>query len=401
MNSPDSNNSPEPIPTNSSLTPISEGNESPIEAEIVEDLSKSKKHRQERSLRIVRHSLRRREKQATVSIVTISLPEGEYIAEAQRINPAQKPKPTWLDNFVTPWGIAGLLMLLSANILLSYAQWSNSQQVAQAPKPSKTLTPPENSPSLSIPDSLNLALENPDRLTLDSLSTIAPNTNIATTPIAPQQPIAATPTPTLSNVLLPPPAPPMAQSQPVQTVPPVQTYSAPPTAPIAPVSPSQPPLPPPPVPQAANVMPANERSPLETIPTFSNNSDRLSEFSQRHRAEQKRQEMENLPSLSFNQKVRSDRLSRQNQLDPNRTRQQFQQRQREQIEQQLPIADNQQSSPTNEIVIQQQPATTNREDIEQQLPPAPPQAQPLSNNSKPTVEMNNDGSVEIRSNSLR
>ncbi|NJO94096.1 MAG: hypothetical protein HC820_06570 [Hydrococcus sp. RM1_1_31] len=149
------------------------------------------------------------------------------------------------------------------------------------------------------------------------------------------------------------------------------------------------------------MLPPANGSPLETIPIFSDNSDRLSEFTQRHAAEQRRQEMQNLPSLGFSQKVRSDRLSRHNQLDPHRMRQEFQQRQREQIEQQLPIADNQRQTPSKEMVVPQPPATTSREDIEQQLPPAPPQAQPLPNNSKPTVEMNNDGSVEIRSNTLR
>lgn len=408
MNSPNSNDSPEHPPIDSAITHTSDCNEPPIEAELVEDLSEPKNRRKERSLYIVRHPLRR-EKQAVVSVV-ISFPEEDYIAEAQRINPAQEPERTWLDNFVTPWGMAGLLLLLSANILLTYAQWSRSQQVAQAPNSSESVTPPQDS-ALSIPDSLNLALDKSDRLTLDSLSTIAPSTNIATAPIVPKQAstpqppaIAATPaSPTLSNVLLPPPAPPVAQPQPIQSVQqPITAYPVPPTVSVAPVSvPSQPPLPPPPVAQAASATPSTERSPLETIPTFSDNSDRLSEFTQRHGAEQRRQEMENLPSLSFTQKVRSDRLSRQYQLDPNRTRQQFQQRQREQIEQQLPIANNQQQGNPEEIVIQQQPATTSREAIEQQLPPAAPQSQSLSNNNKPTVEMNNDGSVEIRSNSLR
>ncbi|NJO94095.1 MAG: hypothetical protein HC820_06565 [Hydrococcus sp. RM1_1_31] len=141
------------------------------------------------------------------------------------------------------------MLLLSANILLSYAQWSSSQQVAQAPNPSESVTPPQDvPPTLSIRDSLNLALEKSDRLTLDSLSTIAPSTEIATTPIAPQQQaIAATLTPpTLSKVLLPPPALPQ----------PIQAYPVPPTVSVAPVPiPSQPPLPPSPVAQSASATP--------------------------------------------------------------------------------------------------------------------------------------------------
>ncbi|AFY75905.1 hypothetical protein Ple7327_0449 [Pleurocapsa sp. PCC 7327] len=222
----------------------------------------------------------------------------------------------------------------------------------------------------------------------DSASKSSTPTASSQTPPAQAKAIAAKPTPSLTQALLP------LSVQPQQTI---QTYTLPPSLPVASLQlPSQPPqpsshvqqlqTPPPPV-----ISSTQSVQQAQTVPTLPQNADPMAEFSQRHAAEQRRLEAENLPTPSLYQKTRLEGIAKQNQLNPDGLIRYFQQQQKEQI---LNSTNGGSVASSQQPAISNQPLTTNNPQ------PSTIDASP-SNKGRPLVEMNNDGSVEIRSNSLR
>jgi hypothetical protein len=364
----------------SAITPISHEGMQPIEAELVENdyFSTPRGEGQLSGDRVG----------DLVPLSHHAILDVEYLATAERTTPQlHKTESHWQDLFMTPWTIAAMLMVITANILLGFSQWNRPNQLT-AEQNSSTLTPAtQQPPAKSIPKNIDLAAEKSSRLDVAALSLIetASQTPIAVSPPSipapqttsvPQPPaIAAKSTPSLSQALLPP----SLQPQPT-----VQNYTPPASLPVV----AQPPLPSPPsVPstlgQTPSVAPspAPTQNPMQTVPTLPENSDPITEFSQRHVAEQRRLEEENLPTPTLYQQTRIEGLSRQYQLDPNSLTRQVQQMQKEQV-----------------------PSSVNGETVDNAQPIVPP---PTTNNAsppdngQPSVEIKNDGSVEIRSNSLR
>ncbi|OKH21591.1 hypothetical protein NIES593_15355 [Hydrococcus rivularis NIES-593] len=391
MNCSDSNNSPEKSSITSSTTPASEDSVQSIDAEIVENDRSSSNS----IVNVKRNPIQRRS--VKVYRVVKLLPASyEAIPEAERTTRPDRDR-NWLDDVMTPWTIASMLLVLGANILLGFSQLSRPNQMTAEQDISKTATPStQQLQTLSTPKNLDLATEKPDRLDVEVLSQVKPDsagkssTPTASSQIPPAQAkaIAAKPTPRLTQALLPP------SVQPQQII---QTYTLPPSLPVASLQvPSQPPqpsshvqqlqTPPPPV-----ISSTQSVQQAQTVPTLPQNADPMAEFSQRHAAEQRRLEAENLPTPSLYQKTRLEGIAKQNQLNPDGLIRYFQQQQKEQI---LNSTNGESAASSQQPAISNQPLTTNNPQ------PSTIDASP-SNKGRPLVEMNNDGSVEIRSNSLR
>jgi hypothetical protein len=275
------------------------------------------------------------------------------------------------------------------------AQWNRSSTVTAVGETSESVTPPAPQPQAeSSPKNIDLAVQKSDRLNLRSLSLVDPGDKTSTTAIAPniptvtaqppamasvnpQQAMAAKGTSNLSQALLPP----SLQPQPT-----IQPYFLPTFVSITP----------PPVPsQQPQTIPAapSPQSVSQTQP-LSENPDPIAELSQRHAAEQRRLEGENIPAPTLFQQTRIDGISKQYQLDPNVVTRQYQQMQQQQV-----------ANPNNSESANQQPTPNNSESANSQPTPnnVPPTSNnvPVPDNGKPSVEIKNDGSVEIRSNSVR
>jgi hypothetical protein len=357
----------------------------------------------------------------------------EYLDVAERTKQFKKqPDGLWIDFFKSPWTIASMLLLLTANILICIGQWNRDSTVTAVQETSENATPPAPQPQAETsPKNTDLAAKKSDSLHLESLSlvdpgdktAIAPNVQTAPTQtpamanVNPQQAIAAKGTSSnLSQALLPP------SLQPQQTA---QPYSVPPSLAIAP----------PPVPSqqtqtlpvAPAPQPVSQAQPtMQTVPTLSENPDPVAELSQRQAAEQRRLEGENIPAPTLYQQNRIDGIAKQYQLDPNNVTRYYQQMQ----QQQAPNPNNsesanQQPTPNNVVPTSnysesatQQPTpnnvvpTPNYSESANQQPtpnnvtitnnaPSTPNTAPVPDNGKPSVEIKNDGSVEIRSNNLR
>jgi hypothetical protein len=322
-----------------------------------------------------------------------------------------------------------MLLLLSANILLGFSQLSSPNRVTAEQDASENTTQSAQQPqTLSTPKNVDLATEQSDRLDVGVLSQVKPGSAVSTTASMLSAPTASSqssptqakaiaaqpkPTPSLTKALLPP------SLQPQQTI---QTYTLPPSLPVASLqTPSHPPQPPsqiqqvqtPPPPVTRPTQPVQQaQSVTQTVPTLPQNAAPIEEFSQRHAAEQRRLEAENLPAPSLYQKTRLEGIANQNQLDPNGLMRHFQQQQKEQILNSTngeSAASNQQPAISNQLqtINDPQPTTNNPQSTISNQQPTTNNPQPTtsntspSNNSRPLVEMNNDGSVEIRSNSLR
>jgi hypothetical protein len=321
--------------------------------------------------------------------------EGDYLQIAYRTTSSQVEQNR-LESLITPWSIAAMLMLLTANILLGVSQWQHSSQLAAQNNYLENSTASiEPSQTFSTSRNVDLTAEKSDRLDVDVLSLAQRNpatTSIATSiPSAQANVTAAKPVPSLTQALLPP-AP-----QPQQPQPNIQSYPIPPTLPVAtsipapqqpptPIAappapvPRQFPFPPPPMAQVPPLTPVSQPLPpsqavTQTVPAPSNAATPVEEFSKRHAAEQQRAEAANRPIPTLYQKTRVEGLAREYQLDPNRLTEQVQQLQ---------------SQPTNDV----------RQSIENQLPPSPNTASQPSK-EKPTIERKSDGSIEKRSNNLR
>lgn len=395
MKHPNSDNFPEQSASDSSITPSSshDGVE-PIDAEIVEDDCSPSSDRSN----FQGNSSRRGDR--VTSLVPVShnaIFDIEYLEEAERTKHFKKqPDSIWLDFFKSPWTIASMLLLLTANILICFAQWNRSSTVTAVRETSESATPPAPQPQAeSSPKNTNLAAQKSDRLNLEALSLVDPGDKTATTAIAPnvptapaqtpamasvnpQQAMAAQGTSNLSQALLPP------SLQPQQII---QPYSLPPSVSVTPppVPSQQPQM----LPSAPSPQPVSQAQPtMQTVPTLSQNTDPIAELSQRHAAEQRRLEAENLPAPTLFQQSRINGISKQYQLDPNAVTRQYQQMQQQQV-----------PSPNNSESANQQP-TPNDVSITNNPPPTSNNV-PVPDNGTPSVEIKNDGSVEIRSNSLR
>jgi hypothetical protein len=313
--------------------------------------------------------------------------EGDYIEVAHRTTYSTVERNR-LESLITPWTIAAMLMLLTANILLSVSQWQYSSQLTAQNKALEDATA-SLEPSQIPPTSRNVDLTAPksDRLDVDVLSLAQGSPAYSqTTKLPPAQTnaTAAKPAASLTQALLPPaPQPqrsqPNIQSYPIPASLPVANSSIPIAAPPAP-APRQFPFPPPPMAQVPPLAPPSQPLPpsppaTQTVPAPSKAPSRVEEFSKRHAAEQQRAEAANRPVPTMYQKTRAEGLAREYQLDPDRLTQQVQQ-------------------------LQSQPNEDVRQNIQNQLPPSPNTASQPSNR-KPSIERKSDGSIEIRSNNLR
>jgi hypothetical protein len=230
-----------------------------------------------------------------------------------------------LDRLFTPWGISSLLLLLVANILLTFNQGGNSSYLTAAENASAQ--PQE----LAISPSLNLAVEKPDRLDVKSLSTLPFSPSVAVKlPLAAGAPAPqAKNVPSASNLstaLLPPslrPELPQGYPLPASLLPvpapaPVSSYPQPApqtTVQAIPVPPSLQPVstnPAPPIPVPSPPPPSNTATPEPALAIP-------------HALEQNRQELENASPLGFNQKTRLKMQAAQNQSDPNQLTEQMEQ----------------------------------------------------------------------------
>jgi hypothetical protein len=390
----DAANSSQASSINSAIASSSENLEEPIEAEIVENFHRSSNHlvnaqgnpserKQISGDRVgsIVYQSSLSDREIFVPLSHDAILDGEYVEVAQSTTP-DKLERNWLDLLATPWTMASMFLLLTANILLSYSQWSDSSQIAADGNSFAIAKPTPELSEVSSIKNLNLAVEKSDRLDAGALSLVAPSSTSSKTASVPPVPPSPTlqPTSNLTNVLLPPSLQPQ----------PIQTHPLPPSLPVAySPAPNQPSLPPPPpvaqtLPVPPSIQPVTENKPVSaTIPTFSQKIDPISEFSQRHAAEQRRLEQENLPAPSFYQKTRIDRQAQHNQHDPSILMRQFQQLQREQVPNSM---NGQLANPEQQTINYPQPTTY---------------TEPSSGNNKPSVEINSDGSVEIKSNSLR
>lgn len=399
MNQLNGANFPEPSSNDSTLA---NNDEQLIEAEIVENepFSATNPHKYPQN-----SSSRRPKGNNVVSIVHqpqqihrgIFIPlsddilEGDYIEVAHRTTSSTIERNR-LESLITPWTIASMLMLLTANILLSISQWHYSSQLAAQKNLLENGTASIETPQISsISRNVNLAAEKSDRLDVEVLSLAqgSPATTQTSVSVARVQATTTTkPAPNLTQALLPP-AP--------QPQPNIQSYSVPATLPVANSSipaPQQPPtpiaappapaprqfpFPPPPMAQVPPLAPPSQPLPpaqpvTQTVPAPSNTAP-IAEFSKRHVAEQQRAEAANRPVPTLYQKTRVEGLAREYQLDPNKLTQQVQQ-------------------------LQSQPTTNVQQSIQNQLPPSPNNLSRPSN-EKPSIERKSDGSIEIRSNNLR
>jgi hypothetical protein len=287
--------------------------------------------------------------------------EGDYIEVAHRTT-ASTVERNRLESLITPWTMAAMLMLLTANILLSVSQWRYSSQLAaqnnSVEKATASIDPQQ---TLSTPRNVDLSAEKSDRLDVDVLSLAQGNPAIKPTAT---NTTATIPVPSLKQALLPP-APQTQQPQPNIQSYPIPAPQQPPTAIAAPPAPVPSQFPPPPPSQAVT----------QTVPAPSNATSPVEDFSKRHAAEQQRVEAANRPIPTLYQKTRAEGLARQYQLDPNSLTEQIQQLQ---------------TQPTNDV----------RQNLQNQLPPTPNNLSQPSNR-KPSIERKSDGSIEIRSNNLR
>jgi hypothetical protein len=316
------------------------------------------------------------------------IPEGDYIEVAYRTTSSTK-ECNRLESLVTPWSIAAMLMLLTANILLSVSQWHYSSQLAAQNNSLENATASvEAQQTLSISRNVDLTAKKSDRLDVNVLSLAQGNpttASVATSiPPARANATAAKTAQSLTQALLPPvPQPqqpqPNIQSYPIPATLPVATSIPAPQQPQSPIAappapvPRQFPFPPPPMAQVPPLAPPNQPLPpsqpaTQTVPAPSNAATPVEEFSKRHAAEQQRAEAANRPIPTLYQKTRVEGLARQYQLDPDRLTEQVQQLQ---------------TQPTNDV----------RQSIQNQLPPSPNTASQPSN-GKPSIERKSDGSIE-------
>lgn len=127
-----------------------------------------------------------------------------------------------LETWLTPWGISGLALLLLANILLTWSQFTTSEALPEKSSPEPSLSALEPSPST---DSLSLS-------ELSPVAEVPPPPTVPTAPksvpvpVPPQPPTVSAPS--LRDVLFPPSLRPQA---------PPPTVSSPPApASVVPVS---------------------------------------------------------------------------------------------------------------------------------------------------------------------
>ncbi len=109
------------------------------------------------------------------------------------------PLPLWLKqgliSLSTPWGLGSLSLIVVTNVAVAGVQLWKMQQTPQD-TPSATLNLDTASPSLSIPNSLNIARKSPNKVILDGLSTVS---NPSTSTQSPQPAKKPSPIPSAST----------------------------------------------------------------------------------------------------------------------------------------------------------------------------------------------------------
>lgn len=229
-----------------------------------------------------------------------------------------------LEQLFTPWGMRSLLILLFANMLLSWAQWSTEKQLAN------TTINQAKSQEISLSKPVNLTTKNLKNLTLDKLSLlpVSPTSAIRTANSSIKTPRAITQTPAytavahkgasnLTNALLPP----SLQPQLVQTY---STTSAPSPSltqslPVRPVSRQQVPHPS----QSQPVYPSIKPAPVQS-PQVTQNAEKKAQLEQRIFEEIRIREQKPEP-LGFNHQTRAKLRAAQNQQAPSQLIEQLQQ----------------------------------------------------------------------------
>jgi hypothetical protein len=279
------------------------------------------------------------------TLATTRLSQNAYLEEALPL--LNESEQTWIDYFLTPWGMGSILLLLIANVLLGLTQLSDSRGLTTASQSSViSTTLAEREPELDLYNRLNLASEKSVDVELETLSTLPASVDTATPSqvttavnLAPAQ-VSLPPHPTivvdgskdLTAALLPP------------SLRPQLTQSYLPSVPIAPVAspiqspqpsslpPKASPIPPPPPINSTGINPSfgtvSSPANLSSNPTNTNPS--AIEASTNNAINQATKGPENISIPSFSQRSRLKIQAISNHQDPNQLIEQLDQLQQQQ-----------------------------------------------------------------------
>ncbi|WP_013323472.1 hypothetical protein [Gloeothece verrucosa] len=307
---------------------------------------------------IVHHSNRKTQKDdELVAIVEHPSLLGEYEVTGSYEPPNNPIEKQWLEQLLTPWGLGAIFILLTANMLLSWSQWSSQKHLAQSHPESNRISQP-----LSPTSALNSTRETSKNLSLDQLSVLsvpdssatrispslnlnsqtikkteAPKTSTSSRPIQTATPKAAS---NLTNALLPP----SLQPSLVQTYPPVLPNSGETVSvPVMPASQSGTPSVPQPQTVAPPVKAAVSPAPVANPP---NQKAQQAQLDRERMLEQIRAQQENVTPLGFNHRIRAKLRATENKQDPSQLMEQLQQLQQQKIEESRTVN----SGPTNKPI---------------------------------------------------
>ncbi|MGK7942375.1 MAG: hypothetical protein AB4062_19895 [Crocosphaera sp.] len=285
--------------------------EAPIDAEIIAEIEVYQDHLEET--------------EETVINLTPYPAMEDYEEHHQSLDPLPQGLKHTLISLSSPWGLGSLCLVISANLSIVGVQlWT----IHQTPEPelSTKINPAPSSLSLSIPKSLNIARQSPNKVVLDALSTVsipepsqpAPQNLVKAAP-PPQTPtqtvVHINKPPSLTNAILPPSLQPQ-----------IPRNAPSPSLPVANIPRSVPSMtiaPPPPPPRVSleqqnSQTEQNPKANPMALPTI--NPDSLSQDEQIRQTIQKQLQMkDNNQSgspLGFNHKTRLQLQHRQNQLPP-------------------------------------------------------------------------------------
>ncbi len=259
---------------------------------------------------------------------TISLTYYPVLEEAQEPqHPSHDGLPLWLQQILTPlctpWGVGSLSLILGTNLAVAGVQWWKIYSTEQPPE-SANLTVAPSPSSLSIPKSLNIARQSPDKVTLDSLSTVPNPSPSSQSPQTVASKSPSTPTPketvvnvnqplTLTNAILPPSLQPKTPSHYGLSTTPLKVPQAPKTTASIPVANI-------PRPSPASIKPSTVPSMIIDPPPPPVNNQPVSQDEQVRQAIKQQLKMEennqgNIP-LGFNHKTRLELQNGMNEVPP-------------------------------------------------------------------------------------
>lgn len=283
---------------------------------------------------IVHHP--KEETQKKDKLTTIIAPEaslGEYEIIGSYQSRDHRDEKQWLEQLLTPWGIGSILILLLANILLNWAQWSKEKNLANTTTESN-LTHQKISPSKPS----KLIAQNSENLTLDRLSILSlprhktSNINSAmATPKVTPKPITGVPTvvapktnSNLANALLPPSLQPQIVQNYIQPVNPSPSVSQPESVKQETLS----------VPQSVSVQQVPQpTSQAQPVSPPINNTDKKTQLDQERIREQIRIREQQSSPLGFNHRTRAKLRAAENQQASSELINQLQQLQQQKVEQ--------------------------------------------------------------------